>query len=352
MGNDLTLESLETYLYCPLAYYWSRAEALERKKRSRSVRVLPRRLLLNTLRAYHKTGGQYALTDLLAQVVRLWLTKEGRAETEADVVLQYAAVRKKVLAVFRDGRVKKQDGSLYIQPQWSRKYRRMMESAGVGEMEKGMISLTESLGLAIPVRGEYRYHLGEAIGDAWDAVEQIKVPPAEDIVGVMLPAQVATDWGMLSFEMDMLSKDGRGAYVGWVVAADAWEEIGKSWVGRQPRVLATALGTCEVNGESIQPASVWYVDALRGWAHRRQSIALSRLGWLLAVAQRGIRFEVYPPRFLAESPRACQGCAFRNRCFVGHTEVDPLEHFLPGAARWDGKVEGKPVGSKTAEETL
>ena len=342
-NNLVKLAAIQDYMYCPMLYYWQhdaqgRSIAEKVDIPVHTSRDLPKLVITSALKAWtSEEYGGHPFFELARDVWRVWFA---HYEIRPDVITmleRYAEERNVILDQFLTGKIRRNDGSQYVEPRLTNRYRDMLEMAGLSPIP---LKLEEHLqpvfGVAkarLPKLGEY--YVADAYCDSLLMAARYAPPAVTSIIALQEPVSINVNGMQVEVVIDLLLEGADG------LIAEVHDQAPIFYFDRRRarvdlRMVAIAAA-----------AEKWERGPLRLVRYRhfqsaqeldRKALRLSRLSFALATASRAIEGGIYLPAFLGGDLGRCMQCPAKEQC-LGENE-DVYEHYVPGLV---------PKGERNAE---
>ncbi len=320
------------YARCPFRHFWRYEARIAPPPTARGLveEHVRRALSSHYAHAGDEAAGEPEAESLMASVGAAWrrtVDEWGCAGGTWDLLVEFAAVRARVLEPFLAGRITKPDGSSYKVPEMSAEYKRRASRAGLPALVRRLDGLLSQA----PVLVDAGYGVADAFADSVEIVERNAWPARRDVLGVAFPHEVALIGGhLLKGTADLVTDAGDGAVRLEVHDYDRPVCLPVGLLRRDLRVVAAQHASCQAWNRVEE---VVYRHMRSGATVRIPRAAdAGRLLTAALSAVEGIRHEVYVPRLAVQS-RDCLSCSYYQLCIDERDVLDTLAPTLLAAAR-------------------
>jgi hypothetical protein len=343
---EIDISDVLDYSYCGLLVWWKKFAPEAEREESLSGEDLMRTAVRETIRQKY-SGADGTPAEILGRIWRAWLKNWGIPEINR-ALSEYASAYRKLLDDFSEkGNFRRRDGSAYIKPSWSSKWKEQYTARGLEVLHKQIGDVQHLAGLP-PINAyvgdDPRFPppmgLAEAYAISLSAISQFDKLPAS-VLGVRIRLETTLPSLRLNMVADLVtsigSKKGPGRpsdssdHMKQVVQYEmhlydeAVPSIGNYLRDRRIQALFFAHPP-DMLPESIQTNSI-LVRHMRSGKYNiinnKNEGGLLGLETAARMAYNGIRSGVFMPRSLFGMD-SCSDCRMRPRCFVGEGVLERL----------------------------
>jgi hypothetical protein len=325
MANSYTLDSIISYLFCPLLYYLQEVKPkgyfdIELQE---FTHALPGKSLKTALKLYN--SGNYSsdsFPNLVSAVWGNWIQADLLDPAIIPLLERYETGRNQILFSFFEGRIKKSDGSHYVEPRASRAFNSMLTKAGIIDIpikvEKLLAGKNKYQNSKLRILGDYKF--AYAYADALLMAKRYKAPALNQIVGVNVPKVMDLAFGVkIKFNLDIcLEKN--------IVETHDFSPL-LVFNNRIARMDIRMLAAIYEQGEG----KVVFRHFMSNRTLIRKAGRATRLIQTVSHVIRGIQAGIFIPQFLLGDDSKCVDCIAQNIC-LGKDQL--LEHIFPGNVSW------------------
>jgi hypothetical protein len=342
----VTLAQIESYLFCPLLYYWqNETEVLREQGATRTTRDLPKLALQQSLSLYNSNAEfqQYDWPTLVDLVWRTWLEQKQVGIDVYQMLRSYEAERARIMAPFLAGKITAASGKAYVEPRASRKYKNQVDQLGLEAIAASTDNAALTImGVTLAEISEIDlglYHLVDAYADSMLMAASFPLPAPGIIRGVDEIGVVRFSLTHLEVEVDLVTEVNGKLYAHVLDATPLFYPGSRSWIPRRPGVIAAASVEFDRPGlKGLPSGGVIYRHLMSKTETHYPAGNQERLEQVLDMAVRGIEGGVFPPRFLDGDLTTCKKCSARGICIEGRT--DALEQFMLGSQHLESLLIG------------
>lgn len=331
--NLVKLASIQDYMYCPMLYYWNhdaqgRSLAEKEEMPARTSRALPKLVITSALQAW--ASGEYAghsILELARDVWRVWFAHYAIRADVITMLERYVEERNAILDQFLAGKIRRKDGTQYVEPRLTNRYRDMLEMAGLSpvpmKVEEHLQPAFRVAKARLPKLGDY--HVADAYCDSLLMAARYSPPAASSIVALQEPITIAINGVQVEVVIDLLLDGADG------LIAEVHDHAPVFYFDRRKARVDLRMVAISAAAEK------WGRGQLRLLRYRhfqsaqqldRKALRLSRLSFAVTTAMRAIENNIYVPAFLGGDMSRCEQCPAKGQC-LGENE-DVYEHYVPG----------------------
>jgi len=364
----VALQDILDYSYCPVKLWWRLGDTEigieDGPGRNNTGEQLVNQSIKNALNLYYyalknSSGSKNddgAITPLKSLMVvwKKWLAA-WEVEELAPLLLEYHSIKKELLAQFgRSGKYKRNDGSLYKQPTWTRNWKQLATSTGLNNLQKNIDSRQQNAGL-VALSNDFDVDqvdkpmgLADSFYTSLKIAEELKLPADSVVLGVQEPVVLDLPSVKVEFVADMIVSNGDKRRPGRPTAdgeKDTFRSISYElhlFDDSIPAPISLARDLRVLGLGEAFPKNLELGDGNKGFVikdvlirhmqtNRTTTIVPSPGAGSLAIDSlaratlTGVQGGVYTAR-MVNGWRACGNCEYRPLCF---TDAGVMELFNP-----------------------
>lgn len=302
MALEVTVEELQWYARCSLAWWWEKRLKLE--KPTALCELAP--AALRQALAFYAQGHTVDLEAAVVLVWRDWCESWGAAEAWDDLY-RFAAGRAEILTTRT--------------PAHSKAYRQRMQAAGLTQLAGRLNALAHAQGLLAP-EANGQATLADVCADSlqWANRMQPSLPAPSQILGWQVPYHLKFGEGLrVTGQADLLTRaDSADSVIVEVHAFDGPAPVRAEAVAHALKVLAAALAEPTISGGSLPQWKTVQHVVYRHWPSgqtlTRRELNVGYFHAVVTALTRGMANEVIVPRALTNA-HECATCGFYAECF-------------------------------------
>jgi hypothetical protein len=343
---EIPIEDVLDYSYCGLLVWWNKFAPEAEREESLSGEDLMQTAVRETIRQKY-SGAEGTPAEILGRIWRTWLNKWGIPEVH-HALSEYATSYRKLAEDFSEnGNFRRRDGSPYVKPSWSNKWREQYIARGLAVLQKQIGDMQHLAGLppiSAYIGDDPRFPppmgLAEAYAISLTVISFFDNLPST-VLGVRIRLETTLPSVRLMMYADLVNPIGTKKGAGRPSPTTNHEQQVVQYEMHLYEETAPSIGTHlrdrriqalfhshppDIPPESICTNSVLVRHMRSGKYHvitTKSEGGLLGLETAARMAYNGIRSGIFMPRSLF-GMESCSDCRMRPRCFVGDGVLERL----------------------------